>query len=147
MTVNFVVPNVWMRPIHRQKEADRAKWLLSLPGGDHLTLLNAYNQYQRSNPSPTPYYRCLLNTLPSPSPQISGTTNGHGTTTSRNVTSSKPITSGCNSNESWNATTCPSYPTLRTLYPKHNSTRTYGKRCSPDSSCKSRIGILRRRHT
>ncbi|KAF9789233.1 P-loop containing nucleoside triphosphate hydrolase protein [Thelephora terrestris] len=39
-------PNVWMRPIHKQREADQAKWLLSIPGGDHLTLLNAYNQYR-----------------------------------------------------------------------------------------------------
>jgi len=37
-----------MRPINKQGEADRAKWLLSLPGGDHLTLLNAYNQYRQS---------------------------------------------------------------------------------------------------
>jgi len=37
-----------MRPITKQKEADQAKWLLSLPGGDHLTLLNAYNQYHQS---------------------------------------------------------------------------------------------------
>ena len=53
MTAVPIVPNVWMRPIHRQKEADRAKWLLSLPIGDHLTLLNAYNQYRQSNFSPT----------------------------------------------------------------------------------------------
>jgi len=41
-------PNVWMRPIHKQKEADQAKWLLSIPGGDHLTLLNAFNHYRRN---------------------------------------------------------------------------------------------------
>ena len=46
------VPNVWMRPIYRQKEADRAKRLLSLPGGDYLTFLNAYNHYRESNPPP-----------------------------------------------------------------------------------------------
>lgn len=49
MTRLLPVPNVWMRPIQKQKEADRAKALLSLPGGDHLTFLNAYNQYRRSN--------------------------------------------------------------------------------------------------
>ena len=43
-----------MRPIHKQREADRAKWLLSLPGGDHLTILNAYNQYRQSKISPAP---------------------------------------------------------------------------------------------
>ena len=48
-----VVANVWTRPIHRQREADQAKWLLSLPGGDHLTLLNAYSQYRQSNSSLT----------------------------------------------------------------------------------------------
>jgi len=46
------VPHVWMRPIHNQKEADRARWLLSLPGGDHLTLLNAYNQYRQNIKDP-----------------------------------------------------------------------------------------------
>jgi pre-mRNA-splicing factor ATP-dependent RNA helicase DHX15/PRP43 len=51
-----------MRPTNKQKEADRAKWLLSLPGGDHLTLLNAYNQYHQSSffPSPTPRSRDVL---------------------------------------------------------------------------------------
>ena len=54
MTMVPIVPNVWMRPIHKQREADRAKWLLSFPGGDHLTFLNAYNQYRQSHFSPPP---------------------------------------------------------------------------------------------
>ena len=33
-----------MRPIYRQKEADRAKWLLSLPGGDHLTHITSIDK-------------------------------------------------------------------------------------------------------
>ncbi|KAH7090094.1 pre-mRNA-splicing factor ATP-dependent RNA helicase PRP43 [Auriculariales sp. MPI-PUGE-AT-0066] len=39
------VPNVFMRPPHLRKEADAAKALLTVPGGDHLTLLNVYNEY------------------------------------------------------------------------------------------------------
>jgi len=43
-----VVPNVFVRPPNKTKEADAAKALLSVPGGDHLTLLNVYNEYQTS---------------------------------------------------------------------------------------------------
>ncbi|KAF7295019.1 p-loop containing nucleoside triphosphate hydrolase protein [Mycena indigotica] len=39
------VPNVWLRPNNQRKEADAAKALLSVPDGDHLTLLNVYNEY------------------------------------------------------------------------------------------------------
>ncbi|KAI0942400.1 DEAH-box ATP-dependent RNA helicase prp43 [Taiwanofungus camphoratus] len=39
------VPNVWLRPPNLRKEADAAKALLSVPDGDHLTLLNVYNSY------------------------------------------------------------------------------------------------------
>ncbi|KAI0037816.1 hypothetical protein FA95DRAFT_1367078 [Auriscalpium vulgare] len=38
------VPNVWLRPNNQCKEADAAKQLLSVPDGDHLTLLNVYNE-------------------------------------------------------------------------------------------------------
>lgn len=39
------VPNVWLRPPNQRREADAAKALLSVPDGDHLTLLNVYNNY------------------------------------------------------------------------------------------------------
>ncbi|CAE6371867.1 unnamed protein product [Rhizoctonia solani] len=39
------VPNVWLRPNNQRKEADQAKALLTVPDGDHLTLLNVYNNY------------------------------------------------------------------------------------------------------
>ncbi|KAF8752923.1 P-loop containing nucleoside triphosphate hydrolase protein [Rhizoctonia solani] len=39
------VPNVWLRPNNQRKEADAAKSLLTVPDGDHLTLLNVYNNY------------------------------------------------------------------------------------------------------
>ncbi|CAE7148396.1 unnamed protein product [Rhizoctonia solani] len=39
------VPNVWLRPNNQRKEADAAKALLTVPDGDHLTLLNVYNNY------------------------------------------------------------------------------------------------------
>ncbi|KAF8950146.1 P-loop containing nucleoside triphosphate hydrolase protein [Flammula alnicola] len=41
------VPIVWLRPpgTTQRREADAAKALLTVPDGDHLTLLNVYNQY------------------------------------------------------------------------------------------------------
>lgn len=39
---------MWIRPNNQRKEADAAKALLSVPGGDHLTLLNVYNSYRES---------------------------------------------------------------------------------------------------
>ena len=38
-----------MRPKNSQKkDAEAAKALLTVPDGDHLTLLNVYNSYQQS---------------------------------------------------------------------------------------------------
>ncbi|KAI0641833.1 P-loop containing nucleoside triphosphate hydrolase protein [Trametes meyenii] len=42
------VPNVWLRPSNRRKEADAAKAMLTVPDGDHLTLMNVYNQYMNN---------------------------------------------------------------------------------------------------
>ncbi|KIK95356.1 hypothetical protein PAXRUDRAFT_778394 [Paxillus rubicundulus Ve08.2h10] len=42
------VPNVWLRPNNQRKEADAAKALLTVPDGDHLTLLNVYNSYMQN---------------------------------------------------------------------------------------------------
>lgn len=42
------MPNVWLRPPNERREADTAKALLSVPDGDHLTLLNVYNLYKQS---------------------------------------------------------------------------------------------------
>ncbi|KZT30283.1 P-loop containing nucleoside triphosphate hydrolase protein [Neolentinus lepideus HHB14362 ss-1] len=39
------VPNVWIRPASQKKESDAAKQMLSVPDGDHLTMLNVYNTY------------------------------------------------------------------------------------------------------
>ncbi|KAI0366453.1 P-loop containing nucleoside triphosphate hydrolase protein [Pilatotrama ljubarskyi] len=39
------VPNVWLRPPNQRKEADAAKAMLTVPDGDHLTLMNVYNHY------------------------------------------------------------------------------------------------------
>ncbi len=44
----IIVPNVWVRPNNQRKEADAAKNLMTIPDGDHLTLMNAYNNYQQS---------------------------------------------------------------------------------------------------
>ncbi|KAF8803325.1 P-loop containing nucleoside triphosphate hydrolase protein [Phlegmacium glaucopus] len=35
------VPNIWLRPNNQRREADAARARLTLPDGDHLTLLNA----------------------------------------------------------------------------------------------------------
>ncbi|EJF57706.1 P-loop containing nucleoside triphosphate hydrolase protein [Dichomitus squalens LYAD-421 SS1] len=42
------VPNVWLRPPNQRKEADAAKALLTIPDGDHLTLMNVYNSYMNN---------------------------------------------------------------------------------------------------
>ena len=42
------VPNVWLRPDNQRKDADAAKQMLTVPDGDHLTLLNVFNEYQSS---------------------------------------------------------------------------------------------------
>ena len=48
LIASLAVPNIWVRPNGRWKEADIAKQLLSVPDGDHLTLLNVFNEYQNS---------------------------------------------------------------------------------------------------
>lgn len=48
LLTSLSVPNVWARPNNMRKEADAAKALLTVPGGDHLTLLNVYNTYRDS---------------------------------------------------------------------------------------------------
>ncbi|KAF5313879.1 hypothetical protein D9619_013029 [Psilocybe cf. subviscida] len=47
ITAMMSVPNIWLRPPGptQRREADAAKALLTVPEGDHLTLLNVYNQY------------------------------------------------------------------------------------------------------
>ena len=44
----ILVPNVWLRPNNQRKEADQARALLTIPDGDHLTLLNVYNSWIQS---------------------------------------------------------------------------------------------------
>ncbi|KAI6144396.1 P-loop containing nucleoside triphosphate hydrolase protein [Pisolithus tinctorius] len=50
ITAMLSVPNVWLRPNNQRKEADAAKALFTVPDGDHLTLLNVYNNYIQSKP-------------------------------------------------------------------------------------------------
>jgi pre-mRNA-splicing factor ATP-dependent RNA helicase DHX15/PRP43 len=45
ITAMLSVPNVWLRPSNKREEADAAKALFAVPGGDHLMLLNVYNEY------------------------------------------------------------------------------------------------------
>ncbi|KAI0084387.1 P-loop containing nucleoside triphosphate hydrolase protein [Irpex rosettiformis] len=42
------VPNIWIRPNYLLKQADAAKNSMTIPDGDHLTLMNVYNIYQRN---------------------------------------------------------------------------------------------------
>ncbi|KAG2142414.1 P-loop containing nucleoside triphosphate hydrolase protein [Suillus clintonianus] len=49
ITAMLSVPNVWLlRPSNEQKVADAVKALLTVPDGDHLTLLNVYNNYAQN---------------------------------------------------------------------------------------------------
>ncbi|KAF9785477.1 P-loop containing nucleoside triphosphate hydrolase protein [Thelephora terrestris] len=43
------VPNVWVRPTNQRLEADRARASLTIPDGDHLTLLNVYDKWVRNS--------------------------------------------------------------------------------------------------
>ena len=83
-----------------RKEADAAKQLLSVPDGDHLTLLNVYNEYQNSA-------YCSDRILPFTDEniviQIYMTAIGPGITIYLPVPFLKQITSAPNFSESWNA--------------------------------------------
>ena len=46
--LNSIVPSVWLRSNNQRKEADAAKAMLTVPDGDHLTLINVYNSYMQS---------------------------------------------------------------------------------------------------
>jgi len=48
ITAMMSVPNVWLRPNNQRREADAAKARLTVPDGDHLTLLNVYNEYAQN---------------------------------------------------------------------------------------------------
>ncbi|KDQ22740.1 hypothetical protein PLEOSDRAFT_1050814 [Pleurotus ostreatus PC15] len=48
ITAMLSVPNIWVRPANQRSQADAAKALFTVPDGDHLTLLNVYNQYMQS---------------------------------------------------------------------------------------------------
>ncbi|KAJ2932282.1 hypothetical protein H1R20_g4806, partial [Candolleomyces eurysporus] len=48
ITAMISVPNIWLRPPDRRREADVAKARLTVPEGDHLTLLNVYNEYAQN---------------------------------------------------------------------------------------------------
>ncbi|KAI0276858.1 P-loop containing nucleoside triphosphate hydrolase protein [Russula aff. rugulosa BPL654] len=43
------VPNIWVRPNDKRKAADIAKQSLSIPDGDHLTLLNVFDEYENNH--------------------------------------------------------------------------------------------------
>jgi len=48
ITAMLSVPTIWLRPNNQRREADAAKALLTVPDGDHLTLMNVYNSYMQN---------------------------------------------------------------------------------------------------
>ncbi|KAN0078223.1 P-loop containing nucleoside triphosphate hydrolase protein [Tylopilus felleus] len=48
ITAMLSIPSVWLRPNNKRREADAAQAMLTVPDGDHLTLVNVYNSYMRN---------------------------------------------------------------------------------------------------
>ncbi|KAJ3746064.1 P-loop containing nucleoside triphosphate hydrolase protein [Lentinula detonsa] len=48
ITAMLSIPNVWLRPPNQRAAADQAKAMLTVPEGDHLTLLNVFNNYSQN---------------------------------------------------------------------------------------------------
>lgn len=51
ITALLSVPQIWVRPNTRRKEADAAKAEFAHPDGDHLTMLNAYHAFKGLEPT------------------------------------------------------------------------------------------------
>ncbi|KAK0447459.1 P-loop containing nucleoside triphosphate hydrolase protein [Desarmillaria tabescens] len=60
ITAMLSVPNVWIRPPNARNQADAAKARLTVPDGDHLTMLNVYNQYVQNKYDKTWLYNHFL---------------------------------------------------------------------------------------
>ncbi|KAK6497646.1 DEAH-box ATP-dependent RNA helicase prp43 [Arthrobotrys musiformis] len=50
ITALLSVPQVFVRPMHKRKEADAAKAQFAHPDGDHLTMLNVYHAFKSLGP-------------------------------------------------------------------------------------------------
>lgn len=98
LIVYLAVPNIWIRPNEKRKEADLAKKRLSIPDGDHLTLLNVFDEYQNSTRCSTLFSPLLTNYC-----QIYATVNGHGITMFQLAPLPKLSTSALRFCELWNA--------------------------------------------
>ncbi|KAJ3715305.1 P-loop containing nucleoside triphosphate hydrolase protein [Lentinula guzmanii] len=48
ITAMLSIPNVWLRPPNQRAAADQAKAMLTVPEGDHLTLLNVFNNFSQN---------------------------------------------------------------------------------------------------
>ncbi|KAJ4490687.1 P-loop containing nucleoside triphosphate hydrolase protein [Lentinula aciculospora] len=48
ITAMLSIPNVWLRPPNQRAAADQAKAMLTVPEGDHLTMLNVFNNYYQN---------------------------------------------------------------------------------------------------
>merc|ERR1711943_93379 len=55
------VPQIFVRPANKRREADAAKDRFSHINGDHLTLLNVYHAYKQNGQNPQWCYDNFLN--------------------------------------------------------------------------------------
>ncbi|KAF7120576.1 hypothetical protein RHSIM_Rhsim13G0002600 [Rhododendron simsii] len=60
-TIEFIIPNCFLRPREAQKAADEAKAKFGHIDGDHLTLLNVYHAYKQNNEDPSWCYENFVN--------------------------------------------------------------------------------------
>ncbi|KAM7502545.1 hypothetical protein LguiB_001449 [Lonicera macranthoides] len=60
-TIEFLIPNCFVRPREAQKAADEAKARFGHIDGDHLTLLNVYHAYKQNNEDQSWCYENFVN--------------------------------------------------------------------------------------
>lgn len=135
----ILVPNVWIRPNNQRREADAAKALLTVPDGDHLTLLNVYNQYVNS----TNHFACLSTTRILPLYKTNTIRIGRGRTIYLLVHWHRLTMFVRNCKEPWSVSMWILSPSRM----KRNFTNTSGKLLSVVSSCKWRTRKVKRATT
>ncbi|KAG0173093.1 DEAH-box ATP-dependent RNA helicase prp43 [Apophysomyces sp. BC1034] len=61
ITALLSVPQIFVRPVDKQRQADAAKAQFIHPEGDHLTLLNAFHEYLQNKTDPNWCFENFLN--------------------------------------------------------------------------------------
>jgi hypothetical protein len=97
---NPSVPNVWRRPNNHRRAADVAKRLLTVPDGDHLTLLDVFDEYQNSTFFCLPFLAIIDGALLL---QTYAIVTGHGTIIFRRAPFLRQTAFARNYYGSWNA--------------------------------------------